>query len=1145
MSESRTTTIWVKSGNTRIGKVIVNQKGSEEEAPYFYVGSSFEDAYETSATTYNYPAIESNDTSLKYVYYVTNMEGYFLDVVSGSDTINSAYIDEQKHIVFVANVNQGAERYATLVIKSENNDTLATINITQKGKSEYYFYWGNTGTATSTATTAESEETTTTAIPYRTTYTNLTYNIVDGWITSVTLNNNTFVAGFSTNQGESDRTGTVQIKSGNDVVGTITITQKKPSVVYSIEVYPYNGSAGSTAQTSTTVTVTSVNQGWEYRNEGTNITAQPSMGNEGSTEVTLTFPAYNGTRTISFVGDEEGDAVFTFTQSDSPTPPTHTFYVTPTTGTLKTGETETITFSAYYDGLNVSSSSVWTVDNSISNYVSVTNGVVTLTASPATTLYDKRITASYNGKEDYGLLTIEAETVPDSLEVRLDNDTIAYTGTTNAKAFLTEHGETTEITNRSSLEFTSENEGVATVNNSSYGTKGLVTGHAPGTTNIYATYYSLTSNSVQLTVTGSPIDPDDPANWIWSEFRILLNGVRGGSETIQQTGRPEVNVEIMVSGMSEPYDITSKCGFIYKDDGSSSYGSSSNVGAVTLDGGNYKFVPSNTGETRIKGTYSYNGTHETEDYITVTVQSEPVSHDYYLILSATSETSTLQTGVTETISFAALIRDNYDPSWSGNDVTNDCTWSITNGGAYAKTGTTKGDVQLKSNPTTQQTGTVKAAYSYYSSATADFTILPPAAPTDELTGITVTIESAPDIPAYGGTVYCADVTYKVMAHYSSSPDKDVTNNATIIDCSAVTAESRGTITGNTQDVANLEMKVSYTEGGVTQEGYDIEMIQQEANILETGTTEPEVKPGSTVRSAWTVQSEDYDISIVPNTSESNPYNVGSGANHVSILVTGEKRITDTEYSGETWINISYPYSSYTALDQPIYGDGIETTGSNGENYITATTQPAVSAAVETYAHGGAVEHVRDAPMIKPTDYNYIVSWLENPYDYERIGWASFRVQNSPYTTGEFVISQNPKGDVPPGPTTRSVTITFEPGFFENDSNHGNVEFTIDSMDFALTYDDESEELYSKTFNTTVQPGAVGIYYPSFGENITKTFDISTETTSMNFSVEFTHIQGTGDDGSVSGNDYTKGFSITIGSSTSYEVDMPTIVWKNQ
>ena len=50
---------------------------------------------------------------------------------------------------------------------------------------------------------------------------------------------------------------------------------------------------------------------------------------------------------------------------------------------------------------------------------------------------------------------------------------------------------------------------------------------------------------------------------------------------------------------------------------------------------------------------------------------------------------------------------------------------------------------------------------------------------------------------------------------------------------------------------------------------------------------------------------------------------------------------------------------------------------------------------------------------------------------------------------------------------------------------------------------------------------------------------------MNFSVEFTHIQGTGDDGSVSGNDYTKGFSITIGSSTSYEVDMPTIVWKNQ
>lgn len=89
---------------------------------------------------------------------------------------------------------------------------------------------------------------------------------------------------------------------------------------------------------------------------------------------------------------------------------THTFTITPTSVTLSSGETETETFVCKYDESVVDNNDcTWSVSTDIQPYVTLVNGLLTLTSIPSDNDVTGTITAQYNGKSAECEVTIKHE----------------------------------------------------------------------------------------------------------------------------------------------------------------------------------------------------------------------------------------------------------------------------------------------------------------------------------------------------------------------------------------------------------------------------------------------------------------------------------------------------------------------------------------------------------------------------------------------------------------------------------------------------------------------------------------------------------------------------------------------------------------
>lgn len=183
-----------------------------------------------------------------------------------------------------------------------------------------------------------------------------------------------------------------------------------------------------------------------------------------------------------------------------------------------------------------------------------------------------------------------------------------------------------------------------------------------------------------------------------------------------------------------------------------------------------------------------------------------------------------------------------------------------------------------------------------------------------LTGITMTA-SAPDIPAYGGTVDTGDVSYSVSALYSDNSSENVTNSpytsvnfdgliteVTADTLSATTAprQSKGSITGITATYLGQETTTAVT-------------IYQAANVGTTGSTDniegvpiPDAEHESTSINPNVSQSA-YTLNITPQTAN---VDVTGGTKTVNVTASCQKQVKKT--TTKSFYRQTLEYTAYTS-----------------------------------------------------------------------------------------------------------------------------------------------------------------------------------------------------------------------------------------
>lgn len=177
-------------------------------------------------------------------------------------------------------------------------------------------------------------------------------------------------------------------------------------------------------------------------------------------------------------------------------------------------------------------------------------------------------------------------------------------------------------------------------------------------------------------------------------------------------------------------------------------------------------------------------------------------------------------------------------------------------------------------------------------------------PEAQVTGITVNIETVPEIPARGGSVSCGDATYVVKTHYDDGTT-GTTNDYTIIDCSGVTADSKGTVVDvppEATSVDSLRVKVEYEGKTATAS----KIVKQQANVV-VNTWEVSGKTNEST-SGWTVQGvTNYVIDVNPSSET-----VLSGGGVVDISVLASAVTQNIVYSADTYQKTITPWSAYTS-----------------------------------------------------------------------------------------------------------------------------------------------------------------------------------------------------------------------------------------
>lgn len=274
--------IYIKSGNTNLAKITVNQEVLEEK--YFYWDDGSDSATTTDVT------INSGVTATSATF-TTNYNTTALTTTVSDSWVIGVTIESNSIVVNCMANDTYVQRIATIKVKKGNSE-LATLTLTQKEKeTQRYFYWGNTGNVTTTAITVNSAETSIN-ITYRTNYDTLTTANTGTWnITSAVLNNGTMTISFPVNDAITDRVASISIKSVNTVVATINITQLAKAYF----LWSNNNSSSITQTIADTTTATSLS----YTTNMSGLVVSADSVYNWVTNKTISNPNGNGTYDIS------------------------------------------------------------------------------------------------------------------------------------------------------------------------------------------------------------------------------------------------------------------------------------------------------------------------------------------------------------------------------------------------------------------------------------------------------------------------------------------------------------------------------------------------------------------------------------------------------------------------------------------------------------------------------------------------------------------------------------------------------------------------------------------------------------------------------------------------------------------------------
>lgn len=509
--EQRQGVILVKSGSTTLGQITVVQAASETK--YFYWGNSGMETISGGTAT-------SGQTTLTCAYR-TNYNN--LSSATTANWITSVtFTNGTTFTVRFAANDSTEQRTGTVTIKGDGTN-VATFTVTQKAKA--YFKWNDNNATAITADTISAAGGNASEA-YLTNYTGLSVSPAStyAWMSNVGITNtagNGSFSGTAGNNGGSSRDAIYNIKIGSTTVGTITVRQAAYSPTYSISVSPTSDSSESTATTSTTVTVVSVNQGWSFDANGTTITANPSTGNAGTTNVTLNIPAYNGARTVYFSGNTQNKASFEYTQSEAQTDDIWVSYDSSDMEYRFTATEESGSKDVYIKttpeglGWHLSENPAW-----VDVYPTAGTGDETVVVSWSditTSNPEEEIRFVLDNGDDSDYVFIEhAGSETHSLVISIASEEIMV-------------GDTTTL----SIEYDGNPVSVSDVELSydstiiSIGSDGTVTGLAAGNTNISGTYQGTSSNSISVQVNEEPVAHD---------YSIVLTPIGG---TVLQSGVTE------------------------------------------------------------------------------------------------------------------------------------------------------------------------------------------------------------------------------------------------------------------------------------------------------------------------------------------------------------------------------------------------------------------------------------------------------------------------------------------------------------------------------------------------------------------------------------------------------------------------------
>ena len=509
--EQRQGVILVKSGSTTLGQITVVQAASESK--YFYWGNSGMETISGGTAT-------SGQTTLTCAYR-TNYNN--LSSATTANWITSVtFTNGTTFTVRFAANDSTEQRTGTVTIKGDGTNA-ATFTVTQKAKA--YFKWNDNNATAITADTISAAGGNASEA-YLTNYTGLSVSPAStyAWMSNVGITNtagNGSFSGTAGNNGGSSRDAIYNIKIGSTTIGTITVRQAAYSPTYSISVSPTSDSSESTATTSTTVTVVSVNQGWSFDANGTTITANPSTGNAGTTNVTLNIPAYNGARTVYFSGNTQNRASFEYTQSEAQTDDIWVSYDSSDMEYRFTATEESGSKDVYIKttpeglGWHLSENPAW-----VDVYPTAGTGDETVVVSWSditTSNPEEEIRFVLDNGDDSDYVFIEhAGSETHSLVISIASEEIMV-------------GDTTTL----SIEYDGNPVSVSDVELSydstiiSVGSDGTVTGLAAGNTNISGTYQGTSSNSISVQVNEEPVAHD---------YSIVLTPIGG---TVLQSGVTE------------------------------------------------------------------------------------------------------------------------------------------------------------------------------------------------------------------------------------------------------------------------------------------------------------------------------------------------------------------------------------------------------------------------------------------------------------------------------------------------------------------------------------------------------------------------------------------------------------------------------